>query len=99
VAREWIYEDGLGKVGFINSVSEAFCGGCDRGRLTADGLFYTCLFSAKGLDLKSSLRGSDDAIVLTELMAAQWLQREDRYSELRAEMNEQPRIEMSRMGG
>ncbi len=99
VAREWIYEDGSGKVGFINSVSEAFCGGCDRGRLTADGLFYTCLFSAKGLDLKSSLRDSHDVVVLTELMGAQWLQREDRYSELRAEMNEQPRIEMSRMGG
>ncbi len=99
VAREWIYEDGLGKVGFINSVSEAFCGGCDRGRLTADGFFYTCLFSANGLDLKSSLRNFCDLNVLTDLMATQWSQRDDRYSELRAEMNHQPRIEMSRIGG
>ena len=99
VAREWVYDDGLGKIGFINSVSEAFCGGCDRGRLTADGIFYTCLFSAKGLDLKPCLRRSMSIPTLTDLLASQWGQRQDRYSEIRAIANEQPRIEMSRMGG
>ncbi|HCG36889.1 MAG: GTP 3',8-cyclase MoaA [Holophagaceae bacterium] len=99
VAQDWIYEDGLGKVGFINSVSEAFCGGCDRGRLTADGIFYTCLFSAKGHDLKRALRESYDADLLTQILKSQWSEREDRYSELRADKNEQPRMEMSRIGG
>src|SRR6185503_6748198 len=64
VARRYRYRDGSGEIGVIASVSEPFCGGCTRARLSASGLFYTCLFATKGTDLRPTLRdGSNDAAV------------------------------------
>ena len=58
------FEDGLGEIGFISSVSEPFCSHCNRVRITSDGKLRTCLFSLHETDLKSLARGgaSDDEI-------------------------------------
>jgi cyclic pyranopterin phosphate synthase len=100
VARHWRYADGAGEVGLIASVTEPFCAGCDRGRLSADGHLYTCLFAAEGLDLKGLLRsGMDDAALLAVLRGS-WSRRQDRYSELRTEATAGlPRVAMHRVGG
>jgi GTP 3',8-cyclase len=60
-ARVFRFADGRGRIGFINPVSEPFCGDCDRIRLTADGRLRTCLFSLNETDLREPLRaGADD---------------------------------------
>ena len=51
------FADGRGDIGFINSVTEPFCGACDRIRLTADGMIRNCLFSRNERDLRPVLRG------------------------------------------
>jgi GTP 3',8-cyclase len=55
-ARVYRFADGIGKIGFINPVSEPFCGDCNRIRLTADGRLRTCLFSLNETDLRTPLR-------------------------------------------
>ena len=57
VAERWRYQDGGGEVGFISSVTQAFCRDCTRARLSAEGQLYTCLFATKGTDFRSLLRG------------------------------------------
>jgi cyclic pyranopterin phosphate synthase len=102
-ARRFRYRDGFGEVGFINSISEPFCCGCDRARISAEGMFYTCLFADKGVSLKQWLRedslGPDD---LRERIAGIWGRREDRYSEKRTEASPKltnGRPEMWTVGG
>jgi len=106
-AQRWAYADGSGHVGFISSVTQAFCGDCNRMRLSTDGRLYTCLFASQGHDLRSHLRGESlepDEHIAARLSAL-WQQRQDRYSQLRgeAEVHAQqparPRIEMSYIGG
>jgi cyclic pyranopterin phosphate synthase len=99
-AKRWRYRDGAGEIGVIASVTEPFCGGCSRARLSAEGRLYTCLFAVKGHDLRRPLRlGASDA-ELGELLRAVWGRRTDRYSELRtAETAALPKIEMSYIGG
>ena len=61
-ARVYRFADGRGSIGFINPVSEPFCGDCNRIRLTADGRLRTCLFSLNETDLRAPMRaGADDA--------------------------------------
>ncbi len=55
-ARVWRFRDGGGELGFINPVSEPFCGDCNRIRLTAEGELRTCLFSMHETDLRGPLR-------------------------------------------
>ena len=101
VARRYRYRDGGGEIGFITSVSQPFCGDCTRARLTVDGRLVTCLFSAVGVQLKPYLESPDDA-PLRERIAAVWLARRDRYSELRAAAAgppPQPKMEMYQLGG
>ncbi|HSS09617.1 MAG TPA: GTP 3',8-cyclase MoaA [Acidimicrobiales bacterium] len=61
-AERFVYEDGGGEVGVIGSVTESFCGSCDRVRITAEGQFRNCLFAVRETDLRAILRrgGSDD---------------------------------------
>jgi cyclic pyranopterin phosphate synthase len=61
-AERFRYADGGGEIGVIASVTESFCGSCDRVRLTAEGMFRNCLFATRETDLRSVLRGggSDD---------------------------------------
>ncbi|MCC7423967.1 MAG: GTP 3',8-cyclase MoaA [Planctomycetaceae bacterium] len=63
-ATEFEFADGVGRIGFIASVSQPFCMSCDRFRLTADGKIRNCLFSLEETDIKSMLRGGepDEAI-------------------------------------
>lgn len=63
-ASEFEFEDGLGKIGFIASVSRPFCMSCDRFRITADGKLRNCLFSLEETDVKDLLRsGAGDAAI------------------------------------
>ena len=103
VARRSEYVDGAGEIGFISSVTEPFCGDCSRARLSADGMLYTCLFANQGTDLRESLRNDADDEELTDILSQIWLQRADRYSELRrpelAEAHVLRKVEMYRIGG
>lgn len=82
---DYRFRDGGPDIGIIASVTEPFCQGCTRVRLTADGRLVTCLFSSHGYDVKRYLRegASDDAI--RNCIAAVWTSRRDRYSEERLE--------------
>jgi cyclic pyranopterin phosphate synthase len=99
-ARRWRYRDGAGEVGVIASVTQPFCRGCTRARLSAEGRLYTCLFAVRGHDLRAPLRlgASDDE--LAETLRGIWHGRGDRYSELRtSETTALPKVEMSYIGG
>jgi cyclic pyranopterin phosphate synthase len=100
VATRWRYRDGGGEIGVIGSVTQPFCGGCTRARLTAEGVLYTCLFGAHGVDLRAPLRAGVDDEAARSLLAGLWSKRSDRYSEIRsASTSDLPRVEMSRIGG
>ena len=103
VASRYSYLDGQGEIGFITSITEPFCGTCNRARLSADGVLYTCLFATKGTNLREPLRNGADDAELADLLSRIWLKRADRYSELRKpETGEKPlisKVEMYRMGG
>jgi len=103
VARRYGYVDGRGEIGFISSVTSPFCGSCSRARLSADGTLYTCLFATQGTDLKASLRDGVDDEELADILKRIWLQRADRYSELRRpeKVMAHPltKVEMYRVGG
>jgi cyclic pyranopterin phosphate synthase len=97
-ARVYRFADGEGKIGFINPVSEPFCGDCNRIRLTADGRLRTCLFSLNETDLRTPLRdGSSDDEVEAVIRDAVW------RKELKHRVNEpgfvQPARSMSAIGG
>ena len=103
VARRYEYVDGQGEIGFISSVTKPFCGACSRARLSADGMLYTCLFATHGNDLREPVRNGADDEELADILGRIWLQRADRYSELRkpevAETHALSKVEMYRIGG
>jgi cyclic pyranopterin phosphate synthase len=104
VAERHAFVDGQGEVGFISSVSQPFCGGCTRARLSSAGVLYTCLFATQGIDLRAPLRAGASDEDLLGLITGRWQAREDRYSELRgqpaAETPADPRkVEMHHIGG
>jgi cyclic pyranopterin phosphate synthase len=99
-ARRFRYADGDGEIGVIASVTGAFCRDCTRARLSAEGSLYTCLFAARGHDLRGLVRGGASDEELGEAIGRVWSRRADRYSELRsAATSVQPRVEMSYIGG
>ncbi len=110
-AERWGYADarGLhdkaaGEIGVISSVTQAFCGDCNRARLSTEGKLYLCLFASQGYDLRSLVReGASDAD-LASAVGHIWQGRTDRYSELRSAMAPDAgsgirRVEMSYIGG
>jgi cyclic pyranopterin phosphate synthase len=103
VARRYEYVDGAGEIGFISSVTEPFCGSCSRARLSSDGMLYTCLFATQGTDLREPIRNGANDDELADILSRIWLQRADRYSELRrpdvAEHHALSKVEMYRIGG
>ncbi|MDE3096814.1 MAG: GTP 3',8-cyclase MoaA [Chloroflexota bacterium] len=100
VVRRWRYADGSGEIGAITSVTQPFCGGCTRARLSADGQLYTCLFAASGTDLRAPLRAGAADGEIAAIIAGRWARRDDRYSELRSQATAGlPRVEMSYIGG
>jgi cyclic pyranopterin phosphate synthase len=102
VAQRWRFADGSGELGIIASVTEPFCGDCSRGRLSAHGSFYTCLFATEGTDLRGLVRsGASDDEVRARLDAL-WRARRDAYSETRSLISPRRllrKIEMSYIGG
>jgi cyclic pyranopterin phosphate synthase len=86
-AGRWRYRDGGGALAVVASVSAPFCGDCNRLRVTADGIAYTCLFAAPGggLDLRPWLTPDAPAEALREAIAGRWSRRNDRWSEERQE--------------
>jgi len=98
-AETWRYKDGGGEIGVIASVTRAFCRGCTRARLSADGHLYTCLFATAGTDLKAPLRSGASDADLEALVRRVWSARADRYSEIRSEATPSKRVEMSYIGG
>jgi cyclic pyranopterin phosphate synthase len=100
VAKRWRYRDGMGEIGVIASVTQPFCGGCTRLRLSAEGRLYTCLFAAKGTDIRAALREGGGAAEVAEIADRLWHRRDDRYSEIRsAGTAGTPHVEMSHIGG
>jgi len=100
VAERWRYLDGSGEIGVISSVTQAFCSNCTRMRLSTEGKLFTCLFADHGHDLMPLVRGGASDAVLRDAIAAVWLPRNDRYSEIRTEATAQQRkVEMSYIGG
>lgn len=98
VARRWKYEDGLGEFGVISSVTQPFCGDCSRLRVSAEGKAYTCLFAAKGADLRAVVRGDSHGGDIEGFLKTLWGNRDDRYSEERG-LIEKTKAEMSYLGG
>ncbi len=98
------HDPALGEVGFISSVTQAFCGDCNRARLSMDGKLFLCLFAGQGYDLRALMRAGVDDVQLDAAIAAIWQGRSDRYSELRASLPADVqqavrRVEMSYIGG
>jgi len=102
VANRYSYLDEQGEIGFISSITEPFCGNCNRARLSADGTLYTCLFATEGTSLREPIRNGASDEELADILTRVWLHRGDRYSELRQPAEEKPlisKVEMYRMGG
>jgi GTP 3',8-cyclase len=104
VATRCRYRDGAGEIGVIASVTQPFCRGCTRARLSADGKLYTCLFAGTGHDLRGMLRAGASDQALREQVAAIWTRRTDRYSEQRTRQTGRTqtakrKVEMSHIGG
>ena len=110
-AERWGYagpdgrlDPALGEIGVISSVTQAFCGDCNRARLSTEGRLYLCLFAGRGYDLRTLLRGQASDARIASAIGAIWQDRGDRYSELRASLppdagTTRPRVEMSYIGG
>ena len=99
VANLWKMQNG-GEVGFIESVTEPFCGDCSRARLSADGSIYTCLFATEGHNVRSILRMDASQEQIGDAIGAIWKNRNDNYSELRGKVESaKDRVEMSYIGG
>ena len=94
----------LGEVGVISSVTKAFCGDCNRARLSTEGQLYLCLFATQGHDLRSLLRSGASDTDIASAIGPIWQGRSDRYSELRGTLPADARqgtrrVEMSYIGG
>ncbi|MQG76067.1 MAG: GTP 3',8-cyclase MoaA [SAR202 cluster bacterium] len=105
VAKRWRYKDGSGEVGVIASVSSPFCGDCTRARLSTDGKLFTCLFASTGKDLLGPMRDGASDEEMADIISGIWSLRTDRYSELRASIQNplsvevKPKVEMFKIGG
>jgi cyclic pyranopterin phosphate synthase len=109
-AERFRLPDGL-VFGVIASTTAPFCRSCDRSRLTADGLWYLCLYAKRGLDLRGPLRAGASPEELRAILAEAWNVRDDRGAETRlalagrapllplAELRRDPHLEMHTRGG
>lgn len=110
-AERWGFADASGRhdpsqgeIGVISSVTQAFCGDCNRARLSTEGKLYLCLFASQGHDLRALVREDASDADLASAIGHIWQGRTDRYSELRAALpadtdQGQRRVEMSYIGG
>jgi len=98
VAKRFRLTEGSAEIGIISSVTQPFCSGCQRLRLSADGKLFTCLFAAEGQDIRNIMRQEPDDDALRSIISQTWSQRSDRYSEERGE-GKRTKAEMSYLGG
>ena len=101
-AARWRYRDGGGEIGVISSVSQAFCGQCNRARLSTEGKLFLCLFGSSGHDLRALLRDGHSDVDLAAAIRGIWQGRDDRYSALRSldqATAQERRVEMHYIGG
>jgi cyclic pyranopterin phosphate synthase len=99
------------RFGIIASVTQPFCRSCDRARLTADGMWYLCLYAQQGTDLRARLRGGASDDELLDCLRSVWSARSDRGAEQRAAapdrrallpvqtLRQDPHLEMHTRGG
>lgn len=102
VASRYRYIGEEGEVGFISSVTQAFCATCTRARVSAEGRLYSCLFASAGTDLRTPLREGFSDQEIAELVHSAWSSRADRYSEERLTHTpglKKNKVEMSHIGG
>jgi GTP 3',8-cyclase len=104
VGADGQHDASLGEIGVISSVTQAFCGDCNRARLSTEGKLYLCLFASQGYDIRALLRGGASDEDLQSAIGHIWQGRTDRYSELRSSMAADTgsggrRVEMSYIGG
>jgi cyclic pyranopterin phosphate synthase len=97
--------------GIIASTTEPFCHSCDRSRLTADGMWFMCLYAPSGIDLRAALRGGASVDEVKRLVAAAWEGRVDQGAEERVALGDRrsfvpvralrgdPHLEMHTRGG
>jgi cyclic pyranopterin phosphate synthase len=110
-AERFALQDGT-TFGIISSTTEPFCRSCDRSRLTADGMWYLCLYATRGIDLRGSLRRGASSQEIRELIASGWAGRSDRGAEQRLALGDRrafvpvqdllkrdPHLEMHTRGG
>ena len=110
-ADRFVLPDGT-VFGIISSTTAPFCGTCDRSRLTADGMWYLCLYAATGVDLRGPLRCGESQDDLRRRLASVWQARNDRGAEHRLALGERrafvpvqdvlkrdPHLEMHTRGG
>jgi len=99
VANLWKMKNGS-QVGFIESVTNPFCGDCSRARLSAEGSIYTCLFASEGHSIRSILRMDASQEQIGNAISEIWKGRNDNYSEQRGTVEQiKDRVEMSYIGG
>jgi len=110
-AERFALRDGT-TFGIIASTTEPFCRTCDRSRLTADGMWYLCLYATRGIDLRAPLRRGAGAAELTQIITDGWRGRDDRGAEDRLALGDRrafvpvqdllrkdPHLEMHTRGG
>jgi len=74
--------------GIISSTTVPFCSTCDRSRLTADGMWYLCLYAKTGLDLRKLLRMERSREDILSIIQSVWESRKDRGAEERKELEQ-----------
>ena len=109
-AERFVLQDGT-VFGIIASTTAPFCSTCDRSRLTADGMWYLCLYAQEGIDLRTPLRLGASREELKSVIAARWTKRSDRGAEERLQLGSRgvlvpieglkkdPHLEMHTRGG
>ena len=84
--------------GIISSTTEPFCASCDRSRLTADGMWYLCLYAQQGVDLREPLRRGSSRDELKALIVDGWKRRADRGAEQRLRLRDRtPLVQIGRL--
>ncbi len=109
-AERFAMQDGT-IFGIIASTTAPFCRACDRSRLTADGIWFLCLYATAGTDLRQALRSGASPEELQSLIRGTWRQRTDRGAEVRlgvadrgplmpsGQLRQDPHLEMHTRGG
>src|SRR6266536_221317 len=98
-SRRYTFPDGIGELGFINPVSQPFCGTCNRIRLTADGQLRTCLFSIDEWDLRTPMRAGATDREIADIFLAAVAHKEKKHQINEGEQFQRASRSMSQIGG